>query len=100
MEWKYKRSPWDYRDTLKAQRGGCAICHRLPVEDIEAREVERFVWDHDHACCSGQVTCGRCVRGLICVRCNYLVGVIECNDLRPYRRYVSKWKRAMPHLLA
>jgi hypothetical protein len=29
-----------------------------------------FEVDHDHRCCSGEKTCGRCLRGLLCRTCN------------------------------
>lgn len=38
--------------------------------------------DHDHACCppaSAGGTCGKCIRGLLHNRCNFLLGVIEAN---------------------
>lgn len=30
--------------------------------------------DHDHACCSGTGSCGECIRGIICGRCNTGIG--------------------------
>ena len=53
-----------------AQAGRCAICLASPSE------VPRgyLLVDHDHACCPGERSCGRCVRGLLCARCNLALG--------------------------
>lgn len=64
-----------YDSLLGRQDGCCAICRR---------PAERLVIDHDHECCPGQgagdPNCGLCVRGLICQRCNTLLGYIESTE--------------------
>jgi hypothetical protein len=30
--------------------------------------------DHDHSCCPGKITCGNCVRGVLCAPCNLMIG--------------------------
>jgi hypothetical protein len=41
------------------------------------RELVQAHIDHNHACCSGRKACGNCVRGLLCRRCNLLLGMVE-----------------------
>lgn len=50
----------------------CPICHDEMTEKSGAI-------DHDHACCPGERTCGKCIRGMICVRCNAGIGYFA-ND--------------------
>jgi hypothetical protein len=50
---------------LDAQHNGCKLC---------GEPLVNFVIDHDHACCSGRRSCGKCVRGLLCVSCNAGLG--------------------------
>jgi Recombination endonuclease VII len=61
---------------LEAQGYACAM-GREPFEENQLIYV-----DHDHACCpvppGAQTTrCGKCVRGLLCFRCNTALGYIE-----------------------
>lgn len=58
-----------YDAMLAAQGGGCAICGADRSFDGSSLAV-----DHDHACCPGEVTCGDCVRGLLCRSCNQGLG--------------------------
>lgn len=51
---------------LEAQGGRCLICLK-PFR-------KRPSVDHDHACCPGKVSCGKCVRGLLHNQCNKLLG--------------------------
>lgn len=74
----YGITPEQYDEILAGQRGLCAICG----SDKPGGRAERFHMDHDHSCCPGDVTCGRCIRGLLCARCNLLVGVLESTDWR------------------
>lgn len=61
----------DYERMLKEQGAACAICQESPTSK------RRLVVDHDHACCPGVRTCGKCVRGLLCDRCNRALGFLE-----------------------
>lgn len=85
---KYRLRPADVAALLDAQGGLCAVCRIA-----EPRHV-----DHDHACCPGEVTCGACVRGLLCNRCNTLVGYYECNTstFKAIASYVSTGRTSMP----
>lgn len=56
-----------YEEMLVAQDGKCAICGGGPGR-------RRFDIDHDHSCCPGDKSCGRCVRGLLCAKCNVGLG--------------------------
>lgn len=40
-------------------------------------EKRRFSIDHDHSCCPGEYSCGKCVRGLVCTSCNLLLGKLD-----------------------
>jgi hypothetical protein len=64
-----------YNQMLADQGNACGIC-RTPFQG------QRVCIDHDHACCpvpaSGHTrSCGKCIRGLLCVRCNTWLGWME-----------------------
>jgi hypothetical protein len=60
-----------YDAMLAAQGGGCAICGE------QCTSGRRLAVDHDHACCPGDKTCGKCVRGLLCGPCNQGIGKLR-----------------------
>lgn len=64
---KYRLRPEDYQALWDRQKGKCALCSTSTPTEI----------DHDHKCCSGKTSCGKCVRAILCKRCNILVGFLE-----------------------
>jgi hypothetical protein len=61
-----------FAQMLEAQDYACAMCHE-PFEDGQRIHV-----DHDHTCCKQKNrACSKCVRGLLCFRCNIAIGYIE-----------------------
>lgn len=63
----------DYKDKLIKQDNRCAICKEIAGDD------RLLCIDHDHRCCPTNLTCGRCMRGLLCDRCNRVLGMIKDN---------------------
>lgn len=83
----YGITPEQY-DTIKAVQGGrCAICQKATGES------KRLAVDHDHTCCPGSTSCGRCVRGLLCGPCNDLLGHAHDDPAFFYRAidYLRSW---------
>lgn len=78
----------EYDRILDNQGGVCAICHQPPGS------VPLCV-DHDHSCCSGGRSCGKCVRGLICRDCNEMLGHADDNidRIRMAIEYLNRARR-------
>jgi hypothetical protein len=51
------------------QNNRCAVCHE---EFVVTPSV-----DHDHGCCAKTRSCGKCIRGLLCKRCNAGLGSVH-----------------------
>lgn len=65
----YRIREEQYNEIMVYQDFRCAICK------VHQSEVSRsFAVDHDHRCCPGRKSCGRCIRGLLCFECNIGLG--------------------------
>lgn len=83
---RYGVTKVQFESLLKAQDGCCAICRGSSPGGRGAWHI-----DHDHACCSSVKTCGACVRGLLCHRCNLGLGLFgdDREKLAAAIRYLS-----------
>lgn len=70
---RYGLTPEQYVEMETKQGGVCAVCKQ------PEKEKKRLSIDHDHQCCFGIKSCGKCVRGLVCTRCNKGMGVFGDN---------------------
>jgi len=88
-------------DAILADQGGvCLICGQSP--DAIATRITRLVVDHDHKCCPGTRSCGKCVRGLLCNWCNRLLGMAldDPERLHAGARYLETTKPGQLPLFA
>lgn len=87
---RYGLTPDRFAAMLAAQRHRCIICkHRF----ADTRDTHI---DHDHACCPGDRSCGKCVRGLLCSNCNHGLGHFRDDPalLRRGARYLERSRKA------
>jgi recombination endonuclease VII len=63
---KYGLSYDDILEMLDAQDYCCKLCSG----ELTLHGLYPFDIDHDHACCPGEFTCGKCVRGILHRPCN------------------------------
>lgn len=60
-----------YQTLLEKQNFQCAIC-KSPSPGVKDWHI-----DHDHRCCPNRRSCGKCVRGLLCMKCNIGLGAFK-----------------------
>ena len=71
MHWRRKGlTPENFFAMVAAQGGRCAIC-AIPFKD-SSKGVPHI--DHNHACCPNNKACPRCLRALLCGKCNTGLG--------------------------
>lgn len=76
---KYGLSKEQYYKLLE---NGCEVCEA----------VDNLVVDHDHSCCPTGLTCGNCIRGCLCKRCNIAEGLFknDPNNIKNLLKYMQK----------
>ena len=80
---QYSLTEADYQLMLEVQNFACKACKSPFLQEVPCI-------DHDHLCCLGTgFSCGQCIRGLLCHRCNRALGqvrdsVVTLNQLIQY----------------
>jgi hypothetical protein len=64
----------DYDTYLEMAKDGCNICGQFTERHLQV--------DHDHNCCNGYKSCGECVRGIVCNRCNQTIAKYDSRKIR------------------
>jgi hypothetical protein len=76
-----------YDEMVISQGGCCAICGTT-----DPGRYDNWHIDHDHACCPGRKSCGKCLRGLLCDVCNRVVlPTVEGPLLDAALAYLARW---------
>lgn len=87
----YRITPEGYDKLFAEQNGRCGICGEPPrvINDNRCRNL--FI-DHDHDCCPGKKSCGKCIRGLLCRKCNLALGNLRDDLILVYNtgEYLKK----------
>jgi hypothetical protein len=78
--YRYKLTPEKFEELISSQNYCCKLCKE---------KTKKFVVDHDHKCCSGRRSCGKCIRGLLCIRCNAMLGPVERVGLVKIKIYLG-----------
>ena len=76
----------DITKIIQNQNGECPICGD--------QLGKSFAVDHDHSCCPGEKSCGKCVRGFLHRNCNSGIGLLRddadiCERAASYLRKYS-----------
>jgi hypothetical protein len=68
-------SPEEFALMVDSQDDLCAICGK-PETQRQGGRLRALNIDHDRRCCPGNRSCGKCIRGLLCSRCNVGIGML------------------------
>lgn len=76
----------------------CELCGSNLLDLIRFGNSRKFISnltvDHDHNCCPGNFSCGKCIRGLICRHCNWALGAVRdrADVAMSLASYLGKWQ--------
>jgi hypothetical protein len=90
---KYKLTEDDLLRMLNEQHDVCAVCGEPFVDGFLSLTLRGTVdlvpsIDHDHRCCPGEQTCGKCIRAIVHFRCNKLMSMLR-DDPKLMRKCVE-----------
>lgn len=78
LRYKYRLTIEEYEQLYSSRNGVCDICkNKFDILHI----------DHDHSCCPGKTSCGKCIRGLLCGPCNRALGLVK-DDVDTVKRMI------------
>lgn len=90
IERRYGLTIFQYNQMLATQGDVCAVCHQknTPAHRNGKSHERVLAVDHDHI--TGKI------RGLLCHRCNYIVGTVESDLGGRARRYLRQFDVGPP----
>lgn len=71
LKHRYNLTEEQYNQLLVSQNNTCGICKNVFTDTPRV--------DHDHSCCPGIYSCGKCIRGLLCDNCNKAISLLNDN---------------------
>lgn len=74
LKYLYNISFDQYNTLLIKQNNRCIGCNKHELECKNKLSV-----DHNHKCCPGVRSCGKCIRGLLCSQYNHALGLLSDN---------------------
>lgn len=77
---RYNLTSQQYAELVDKHQGKCPLCLTRKADVI----------DHDHDCCPGRQSCGKCVRGVICKQCNAALGTLTEQGVKRAELYLRK----------
>jgi hypothetical protein len=84
----YNITQEQYDTMLKEQNYVCAFPPCGKRIEINGKSLSV---DHDHDCCSGSKSCGKCIRGILCQSHNSAVRSLEFHLWA--QEYINKYKK-------
>jgi hypothetical protein len=85
---KFGLTPEDFAALVASQDGRCAACGDL----LDFGTPRMVHVDHDRDHCTGRKSCGKCIRGVLCLYCN--IGIARFKHDPVVMRRVADWLEA------